>query len=139
MIRRKKIPDWIKRKVLKRQYDLCDCGCRKAVTIESAEFDHDPPLELRAWDEKKRDTIPAANDPDYLFALAPACHREKTYSPRGPHTSIDSDRHSIDKARRIRNGGRKRKGLPVPGSIDSPWKKPFSGDVEFRRRDRGDA
>jgi len=65
-------------------------------------MDHDPPLELRAWNEETQDTIPPANDPDHLFGLTPSCNKRKTYGPRGPHTAIDSDRHAIDKNKRLR-------------------------------------
>lgn len=130
---RKKIPNWVKRLVLKRQDNVCICGCGEKVELRATQFDHDPPVALRERNKSTGDTIPPQNDPDYIFARVPRHHFTKTYCPRGPHTSLDSDRHSIDKAKRIANGGRKRKGLPFPGSINSPWKKPFNGIVEFRK------
>ena len=37
---------------------------RKVCELEQVEFDHQPPLQMRVWDEEAGDTIPAANDPN---------------------------------------------------------------------------
>jgi hypothetical protein len=63
------------------------------------EFDHDPPLALREYDEASRTYSPPANDPDRIVMLLKADHRAKTHHPRGPHTTIGSDQHAIHKAK----------------------------------------
>jgi len=55
-------------------------------------IDHRPPIQEREWDPVAEDTIPPANDPDFLFALLPAGH--------GPLTVEDVKR--MAKTRRIR-------------------------------------
>ena len=55
------------------------------------------------------------------------CHRSKT----------KDDVKTIAKVRRIRNGGRKRKGRPMPGSRLTPWKKKLNGRT-VRRKERLD-
>lgn len=46
--------------------------------LDGVQFDHDPALHRRTWDAEARDTVPAANDLDYIVALNCATHREKT-------------------------------------------------------------
>lgn len=86
-------------------------------------MDHDPPLELREWDPIANDTIPPANDPDHLFGLTPTCNRRKTYGPRGSHTALDSDRHAIDKNRRLR------------GELKPKYKRPWGYRPMAKRAD----
>lgn len=50
----------------------------RVCKIDELDFDHQPPLQLRIWDEEKQDTEPAANDPRYLVPMARATHRRKT-------------------------------------------------------------
>lgn len=45
---------------------------------DAIDFDHDPPLALRIWDEAAQDTRPPANDPRHIRPLARQVHRERT-------------------------------------------------------------
>ena len=41
-------------------------------------WDHCPPLMQREYDQSRKDTIPAANDPAFIIPRAIAAHQEKT-------------------------------------------------------------
>jgi hypothetical protein len=69
------------------------------LTPADVEFDHDPPLGLREYDEDTRTYTPPANDPEKVVMRIKADHRAKTNGPRGPHTSIDGDIHAIAKTK----------------------------------------
>lgn len=98
--RRKPIPKRLRAVIALRQNGICNCGCGEKL-MPGFVLDHDPPLKLREWDPVANDTIPACLDPDHLFGLTPACHIRKTNHPLGKATSFGSDRHAIDKVRRI--------------------------------------
>ena len=109
--RRKAIPKKVRALVALRQGGLCSCGCGEKL-MPGFHIDHQPALELRMWDDKAQDTIPPANDPDYLFGMTQPCHDRKTNHPRGPHTAIDSDRHAIDKGKAIRGEFKQKRRMP---------------------------
>lgn len=73
------------------------------LTLGDVNFDHCPPLGLREYDEKTRTYTPSANDPDKIVMRTTQAHRDKTNHPRGPHTTVGSDRHLIDKTRNGRD------------------------------------
>lgn len=128
--RRKAIPKKLRAVISLRQNGLCACGCGGRL-MPGFHMDHDPPLELRMWDDVAKDTIPPANDPDYLFGMVPKHHIAKTNHPRGTHTTIDSDRHAIDKGRRIRG--------EVKGRPPTNWpKRSMRGPYERRVKDIND-
>lgn len=93
----KAVRDFLKR----RQKGFCSCGCGTELH-DGFHVDHDPPLELRVWDDIVKDTIPPANSLDHLFGMTPECHRRKTNRPMGNHTVLNSDNHAIWKGKRIR-------------------------------------
>ena len=66
-------------------------------------FDHRPPLWLRKWNATKGDTVPPANDPEFLVALAEKGHDVVTNGPGGERriTSAGGDTHARAKERRI--------------------------------------
>lgn len=97
---RKHFPISVRDFILDRQKMLCDCGCGQELQLGRIDFNHDPPLKLREWIEEKGDYDPPQNDPAYLFAMVREHHRERTHHPRGPHTTIDSDLHAINKVRK---------------------------------------
>lgn len=99
--RRKSLSKAMRDFVKTRQKGLCACGCG-AQLQDGFHLDHDPPLELRVWDDAIGDTVPPANSLQHLFGLTPDCHRRKTNHPLGDHTVLNSDRHAIDKGKRIR-------------------------------------
>lgn len=105
--KRKAIPKRVK--VLVRLLQNGLCGCRKKCGAKSppdglglVDLQHEPPLALREVNEAGTDYIPAQHDPNFLYAELKACHREESYHPRSKATSIGSDRHAIDKTRRLR-------------------------------------
>jgi len=57
---------------------IFDENGNRVVCIEDLEWDHVPALQLRVWDPVAGDTIPAANDPEYIVPSAKAVHRKKT-------------------------------------------------------------
>jgi hypothetical protein len=67
--------------------------------VDQVEWDHQPPLSLREWDEAKQDTIPPANDPDHIQIMLISDHRHKTNGNKA--TSADGDIAKIAKAKRI--------------------------------------
>lgn len=115
-VRRKPIPKKLRAIIALRQNGLCACGCGERL-MPGFHIDHEPPLDLRLWDEATQDTIPPANDPDHLFGKTPNCHRRKTNHPLGPHTTLNSDSHAIAKGRRLRGEvqGRPQKKWPSRG------------------------
>jgi hypothetical protein len=101
--RRKAIPDRIKLLATLREMGL---------KIDEVHFDHNPALQLRGWDEERRDTIPPANDAEHIDLLmvreVKRCkdcgrsirsHHEKTFGTKA--TTAGSDIHRIAKLRRL--------------------------------------
>ncbi|MBY0561443.1 hypothetical protein [Hyphomicrobium sp.] len=73
------MPPKIKMEVLVRQEGRCGCGCNEKLgSMDNVQFDHDPALVNRDWDEWNGDTIPEANDPAYIFAKTIVHHQTKT-------------------------------------------------------------
>lgn len=91
---RKQIPDRIKLLVALRRFGL---------SISDVQFDHYPALALRPHNDLTGDTIPPANDPEYINMLLVEEHRIKTYGPGGEKriTTAGSDSHAIAKVRRL--------------------------------------
>ena len=73
-----------------------------ALNLDPADvqWDHDPPLQLRVWDEKTKDTIPPANDPKHIVPRAAAAHRAKTNGP-ATKARAQGDKTEIAKTRRL--------------------------------------
>jgi hypothetical protein len=63
------------------------------------QFDHDPALALREWDEEKRDFIPPQHDPEYIVIRTEPAHDKKTNGNGA--TSYGSDKHAIAKIDRV--------------------------------------
>ncbi|THK34010.1 hypothetical protein EHS39_32900 [Ensifer sp. MPMI2T] len=76
---------------------------RMGLTIEQVQFDHNPALALRPIDPATGDTIPPANDPEYIELLLIAEHKEKTFGKGGEKrvTTAGSDIGNIAKVRRL--------------------------------------
>src|SRR5579872_152370 len=136
MVDRPKIPDRTKVDIVIRQSGKCSCGCRKRLaSLDNTEFDHDPPLALRPWNEDRSDRVPPANDPEHITAMRFECHKLKTNGPRGPHTCLDGDKHAIahtNRARLKNLGAVKRKSRVMDGSRGSRFRKRMNGQVELR-------
>jgi hypothetical protein len=67
------------------------------------DFDHDPALALREWDEAAGDFIPPQHDPNFIVIRTKAEHRAKTGGRKGEQrsTSYGSDQHAIAKLDRL--------------------------------------
>ena len=66
---------------------------------QRVDFDHDPALGLRDWDEEKRDFIPPQLDPDFIVIRTKPVHDKKTNGNGA--TSYGSDKHAIAKIDRV--------------------------------------
>lgn len=66
---------------LKVKVEACLIGM--GLDPRAVEWDHDPPLALRPWDEDKQDTDPPANDPRFITPRVKEDHREKTKTDVG--------------------------------------------------------
>lgn len=64
---------------------------------KAVQWDHDPALGLREYDEETRIYTPAANDPRYIVPRTIPAHALKTDGP--PATSAGSDKNMIAKTR----------------------------------------
>ncbi len=66
---------------------------------QRVDFDHDPALGLRDWDEEKRDFIPPQLDADFIVIRTKPDHDKKTNGNGA--TSYGSDKHAIAKIDRV--------------------------------------
>lgn len=100
-IRRKAIPERIKRIIEARQEGRCFCNCNASILQGSdVEFDHSPALKLRPINEDGTDYVPAQLDPKYIVARCAKSHAAKTFGP-SKASSIGGDIHAIAKVKRI--------------------------------------
>jgi hypothetical protein len=88
---RKNIPLIIKLAVALRQL-----GFAKG---ERVDFDHDPALALRPWDDETQDYVPPQHDPEYIVIRTEPAHDKKTNGNGA--TSYGSDKHAIAKVDRL--------------------------------------
>jgi len=95
--RRRPIPDSVKLQVALRRFDL---------TTAMVRFDHSPPLAMREWDDVARDTIPPANDPDFIQMLLVDEDRVKTFG-RGGERRISTADGDIGKIAKMRRNAKK--------------------------------
>lgn len=73
---RKSIPLVIKLQVIVNQRGLGPDGEPLDAIGAGVQFDHRPPLHEREFDQTLDDTVPAANDLRYIFAVPVRYHRE---------------------------------------------------------------
>jgi hypothetical protein len=82
---RKAIPEAVKLEVLVRQSLMCGCTTTRHepcghrfqagdALASQIEFNHAPPLSVRAYSPRDRDFIPPQHDPNYIRAERKACH-----------------------------------------------------------------
>ncbi|MGE5510296.1 MAG: hypothetical protein ACM31O_03480 [Bacteroidota bacterium] len=93
------IPMRVKGEVLIRQEGRCTACRGKLGAWSDVNFDHDPALALRGWNEYEGDTVPPANDPNYIFAKHKTCHGIKTFGAGA--TTRGSDIHELHRGRRL--------------------------------------
>jgi len=88
---------------------------------ERVDFDHDPALGLRDWDEEKHDFIPPQLDPDFIVIRTKPDHDVKTNGSGA--TSYGSDKHAIAKIDRVseeQEAFRRRMLAKTDSDIDAP-------------------
>lgn len=105
MPKRRAIPAYIKRLVRNRQNDACGCrgNCGYVLPPDGlglVQYQHEPPLALRQVLPDDSDWLPSQHDPRYIYAELKECHRVETYGA-SKATSLGSDRHAIDKMKRL--------------------------------------
>lgn len=134
-IRRKAIPERIKRIIEARQDGKCFCNCNASILPGSdVEFDHSPSLKMRPINASGDDYVPGQLDPDYIVARCSASHRRKTLGP-SQASSVGGDIHAIAKIKRIL---KKRDGIKKPGrniqsqGFSKTHTKGFDGRVRLR-------
>jgi hypothetical protein len=66
---------------------------------QRVDFDHDPALGLRDWDEENQDFIPPQLDADFIVIRTKPDHNKKTNGNGA--TSYGSDKHGIAKIDRV--------------------------------------
>jgi hypothetical protein len=78
----------------------------RMLGLSKVEWDHRPPLSEREFDTEAWDTIPPANDPDFIETITPKDHDQRTNGPGGEKqiTTLGSDANNRAKARSIRDG-----------------------------------
>ncbi|MBV6657000.1 MAG: hypothetical protein KI785_04445 [Devosiaceae bacterium] len=112
---------------------------------DNVQLDHDPALELRPTCSETGDTIPPANDPEFLVWRTVEDHKDKT---RGDAKRIAADRRKrraeVDKAARLAKAREameiaviatskpRGKSKPMPGSRNSKYKRKMNGEVVLR-------
>lgn len=135
---RKAIPTTVRLDVVIRQEGRCKTCREKLGVLADTQFDHTPALQLRQWDQDIGDTVPAANDPEYIEAKHKDCHAIKTTGRTGESklSAVNGDVQQIAKIRRLEkkesefrnrllvkeDGGEP----PPPTKAKRPWpKRPF--------------
>lgn len=92
---------------------IFDSDGERVCEIEALDFDHQPPLMQRVWNEKAQDTEPPANDPRYLVPMARADHRKKTAKKDIPQIAktkrLANDQEEFVRKILSRQCGKKRK------------------------------
>ncbi len=72
------------------------------------QWDHDPALELRAYNEKTKKYTPDANDPNFIVYRETAAHAKKTHGPGGEKriTTKGSDNQIAKQIDRLKDANR---------------------------------
>ena len=99
-------------------YALRQLGFAKC---ERVDFDHDPALGLRPWDDEKQDFIPPQLDPDFIVIRTEPAHDKKTNGNGA--TSYGSDKHAIanvDRVGEVEEAFRRRLLAKSDPDIDAP-------------------
>jgi hypothetical protein len=100
---------------------------RLGLTIREVEFDHTPPLAMREWCPRAKDTIPPANAAEHIQILLIEEHRRKTTGRRGESRlsiSGDGDVSRIRKAERLREKEFRRRVLSPVTTAEPTGQRP---------------
>lgn len=109
------------------------------LTLETVDFDHSPPLQMRVWVPEKNDTVPAANDPEHIVPRRREDHRRKT-SGGATKARAQGDVTEIAKTKRLADTQAEfRRRLLAKEPCDKPernshWpSRPFGGKKKERK------
>jgi hypothetical protein len=99
------MPVLVKLDVVIRQGGVCKQTGDRLGTLKNTRFDHRPAIWERQFDTEKNDTIPPANDANFIEALTVRGHDIRTFGPGGEKriTTLNSDAGRRSKAKRIAN------------------------------------
>lgn len=127
--KRKAIPLRVKAIVLERQNQHC-AACKTIFTAEDKiEFDHRPPIILRAVNVNGDDYHPPQNDPDYIDALHTGCHLKRTVGrlPGAERTitTKGSDAHLAAKFRKLEGANKPKRKTKIPSRPFAAGKRKF--------------
>ena len=87
--KRPAIPARVKLQVLLNQDGRCKATGERLGLIDNVEFDHRPALWERRFDTETGDTIPPANDPAGIEAIAKAPHKHRTKVDAGRRAKVN--------------------------------------------------
>lgn len=131
MPKRRAIPRLVKDGVRARQKGLC--GCRRQCGAKlppdgsgQVHFQHEPPLRLREALPDDSDWSPSQHSAKFIYAEMKECHELETHGGPAKATYAGSDRHAIEKTKRLRGeaGERPKRQWPSGQKIPSrPWPK----------------
>ncbi|TAI67617.1 hypothetical protein [Bradyrhizobium sp. Leo170] len=140
--KRPPIPCKVKLQVLLNQEGRSTINNEKLGRIEHTNFDHRPALEARKFDTAAWDTIPPANDPNFIEAITVNQHDRRSNGPGGTRriTTRGSDTGERARTRKIQRSHTehqaameaKAKGRPRPKSAKP--KRPIRGRSTFPKR-----
>ena len=99
---RKAIPIKVKFEATVGQNGRCPKCTEKLGDWEETDFDHNPALTLRPWDEVAQDFIPPQLDPQFIEASHKDCHKIKTFG-RGGEKRITTRGSDIGERKRVRD------------------------------------
>jgi hypothetical protein len=128
--KRKGIPLAVKASVLSRQKNRCACG---ELLGKDTQFDHRPSLISRKVDYERKVYVPDQLDPEFIEALHPACHLQRTVGRKAGaaktvHTR-GSDAWLKAKFNRLEGRTKKKKKQKIPARA-KPWpKRGFAGNT----------
>lgn len=90
------MPDSVKLQAAYLQGIACGSGSGQILHKGEGHWDHDPALELRAYNPTTKKYTPSANDPRYIRYMAIKPHDVKTHGPGGEKriTAKGSDNHT---------------------------------------------
>lgn len=103
---RKSIPVTVKLDAVIRSSGRCAACGERLGELADVDFDHRPPIQLRAWDPEANDTVPACNDPAFIVPLHKDCHKLRTTGRAGESdlSVHGGDQATIAKVRRLAKG-----------------------------------
>jgi hypothetical protein len=121
---------------------LINQGGRSAIDggklglIEDTNFDHRPALSDRKFDTKAWDTIPPANDPNYIEAIKVKQHDTRTNGPGGTTriTTRGSDTGERARTRKIQRGHAEHQAAMKSKNTGQPRPKPTKPKRPIRSR-----